>query len=136
MRLPLVISLMLLGLPPVAGTLGAETEAEGRLRLLHAWSLSADESERAAALFREWTDAVDEHVAGAANPPALEIGQWPGGSLDLLLRWVLHLFEARPAVRIEQHLPPVSRIVEIVRRGALLHADVALRVSESSRSAT
>lgn len=136
MRLPLVISLMLLGLPPAVGTRGAETEAEGRLRLLHAWSLSADESERAAARFREWTDAVDQHVPGTADPPAVEISQWPGADLDLLLRWVLHLFEARPAIRIDQHLPPVPRVVDLARRGTLLHADVALRVSESSRSAT
>lgn len=112
-----------------------KTEAEGQLRALRQWTLSKNLSARAQEfVFPEWVAAVERHTPGEADEAAIRIGNWPGEDLDLLVKWVSVQLQVSESVRLANHLVPKVRVVELARRGTVLHADIALRVGSARQT--
>jgi len=104
---------------------------------------------------RKWLDAVEQHEPGTMDAPVIAIGGWSRNELQALHRDVKALFDAvrlkheigEPASeagipstrdRVSDHpaRPPAVRLglanyataMRVIRRGALLHADIAMLV--------
>ncbi len=112
-----------------------KTEAEGQLKLLRDWSLSRTLRARAAQrVFPAWVSAVERHRPGAVDEPAIQISQWPGEDLDLVLKWIYVQLHAGEEARQALGLTPRAKLAALARRGAVLHADIALRAGSRQTS--
>ena len=103
-----------------------------------------------------WLDAVDRHEPGMEDQPALAINAWPRHELDGLVPYITALAELlshpddmrvrKPArsfgrseiqqlVRLAQLEGKRGERTRVMKRGALLHADIAMLLETPGRAA-
>jgi tetratricopeptide (TPR) repeat protein len=94
-----------------------------------ATALAGDQSAREVInIVKDWVRAVREHQPGVIDQPLLQISQESAQSLDLVrqhLYEIVQVYADRPeSVKVDVDKPEARN--DIIRRGAVLHMDIAL----------
>lgn len=108
------------------------TEAGKRfIRLLR--SSTGPELRRAETIvFPQWMLAAQAHVPGKDDAAARAIAAWTGEDLDAVLKWVLFQFTASDGDLRGRNSLTKARLAELVKRGLVMHSDIALLVTPDS----
>jgi tetratricopeptide (TPR) repeat protein len=87
----------------------------------------------------EWRTAVDRHSPGKSDSSAVEIGSWPAGDLETVIGLLQPFDQLKPTPKdFPKSIPDLLGFKtdedknRILKRGALLHADIALLELETA----
>ncbi len=134
-RLPIgclaCLFLLLVGSGAPAQWYSPPTEARKRLVRLQRTS-TGPELKHAEAIFPRWMSAVQAHAPGKNDSAARAIATWSGADLDSVLRWVLFQFTAGERALRGRDALTKARLAELVKRGAVMHFDIALTATPDS----